>query len=525
MENQSSYFKRINITPKKKLLRSMATDLDFRMALFEIIDNSIDAWKKNRTNTKLMIHIYADREHGTLTYQDNAGGVEENNIAELFTLGDNGKKNSQETIGEFGVGLKRALFFMAKRFVLESKALGEDGFRINLDVDRYFDDENWEMAYSLKTDLDEGSTRITFSAINFNMSEKVERDLRKSIAETYAYTLTNSGEIFINNTPVTFYKFEAWAKFEDPYNMYSPKNLRFKIDSGGMSANVSVKVGLMETSAQTGDYGFYIYCNDRLAIRAGKTPELGFNDNEFHYPHARLARFRCEIFINGPGNLMPWNSTKSGLNFDNPLLKEILPAIKKLSYPYLRFSSKIASPKHLIDQPIIKIFKNDEQILIDDINKYVESYPEFGSRARLQKGNKRTNRNLSPWKQALLDAIKIAEGIIMKDKPEHKNRVAVLILDSTIEISLRDYLIYVVADKDSKVQGKEPHFDNLMKDVRGRSKNQGINKDSWEKISNLHRIRDDLYHNAADITVEDKSVLTFKEAVLEIISKLFNITF
>ena len=48
MENPLSEFKKINITPKKKLLRSMATDLDFRMALFEIIDNSIDAWKKKQ---------------------------------------------------------------------------------------------------------------------------------------------------------------------------------------------------------------------------------------------------------------------------------------------------------------------------------------------------------------------------------------------------------------------------------------------------------------------------------------------
>ena len=153
MDNSSSNLKKINITPKKRLLRSMATDLDFKMALFEIIDNSIDAWKNNGSNSKLMIHIYADKETSTLIYLDNAGGVKESHFAELFTLGDNGNKNSQETIGEFGVGLKRALFFLAKNFVLESKSAGEVGFRTEMDVDRYFDDENWEISYSAGSDL------------------------------------------------------------------------------------------------------------------------------------------------------------------------------------------------------------------------------------------------------------------------------------------------------------------------------------------------------------------------------------
>ncbi len=525
MENPLSEFKKINITPKKKLLRSMATDLDFRMALFEIIDNSIDAWKKNRTDTKLMIHIYADRERGTLTYMDNAGGVSESNIAELFTLGDNGSKTSQETIGEFGVGLKRALFFIAKKFVLESKTFNEPGFKTVLDVDRYFDDENWEMQYSLHNDLDEGSTRISFSGLNFNMSEKVERELRKGIAETYAYTLANNGEIFINESPVTFYRFDAWAKFEEPYGEYSPKNLEFKIESGRGNVNVSVKIGLMESSVQTGDYGFFIYCNDRLAIKAGKTPELGFNDSEFHYPHARFARFRCEIFINGPGNLMPWNSTKSGLNFETPALKEIMQPVKRIAYHYLQFSSKLASPKNMVDQPIIKRVRNEEQEVIKDINKYVEKFPDIGKRASSSKKKKKTAKNLIPWKQALIDAIKIAEGLMIKEKPQHKNRVAILILDSTVEISLRYYLIYVVADKGSKEQAKVTHFEDLMKNVKGRSRNQGISDDTWNKISNLHRNRDQLYHMAADMTVEDQSVLTFKEAVLDILGKLFDISF
>ena len=525
MEDALSTIKRIDITPKKKLLRSMATDLDFRMALFEIIDNSIDAWRKAQTGTKLMIHIYADRPNNSLMYTDNAGGVKENNISELFTLGDNGSKTSQETIGEFGVGIKRALFFMAKRFVLESRAQQETGFKTELDVNSYFDDENWEMSYISGTNLDEGFTRITFSEMNFTMSEKLERDLRKNIAETYAYTLTGKGEIFINDTPVTFYKFESWAKFEDPYGDYSPENVRFKIDSGGAQIEVTVKIGLMESFAQTGEYGFYIYCNDRLAIRAGKTPELGFNDSEFHYPHARFARFRCELFINGPGSLMPWNSTKSGLNFDNPIIKKILPDIKKLAYHYLKFSSKIASDKSLSNQLIIKSVKNEDQKTTKDLHDFAKTYPEIGSRTQTNSTKKKTNKNMVPWKQAILDSMKIVDGIIIKEKPQHKNRVAVLILDSTTEISFRYYLNYVVGDDGSKRDAKSSHYDDLMKSVKGRSKNQGIEKDSWDKISNLHRIRDELYHNAADLTVEDKTVSTFKDAVLEIISKLFDITF
>ncbi|MGP6294294.1 ATP-binding protein [Caldiplasma sukawensis] len=207
----------ISIIPKKRILRSMATDLDYKKALLEMIDNSIDSWNRTKPNQKLIINIKLDKEKNSLYYRDNAGGVKESDIARMFTLGENSNGKDDATIGEFGVGLKRSLFVLAKKFEIRSRSPGELGFRTELDVEKYFDDENWEIIYYKGANLDEGETEFEFTELTFEFPEKAEREFRKLIAETYAYSFSNNGEIFINDNAVKFSKFEEWSKFDSPY--------------------------------------------------------------------------------------------------------------------------------------------------------------------------------------------------------------------------------------------------------------------------------------------------------------------
>ncbi|MGP6294295.1 hypothetical protein [Caldiplasma sukawensis] len=286
----------------------------------------------------------------------------------------------------------------------------------------------------------------------------------------------------------------------------------------GNEISLKVKVGLMERFHQTGDWGFYIYCNNRLIISAAKSPELGFNEAEFHFPHARYARFRCEIFLNGPSYLMPWNSTKSGLNYDNPVIKYILGYIKEISFNYLKFSSKLASSRGFgSQQPISRNIGHINETNVKNIETIAKEYQNIKIKSSSGSMNTRKEK-LTPWKQGIIDAIKIAEILIQRKKPEHKNRIILIILDSTIEIAFKDYLFYVIKDNT-----KNSDFESLMKNVQNRSKNQGISDTTWITVNNLHRNRNKLYHEHLDLTVTDQSIVTFKAAVIEIVEKLLSV--
>lgn len=523
MVNMGNQIIKINVTPKKRVLRSIARDLDLTKSILELIDNSIDAWKSNKTGKKLAIDIHISKDSNTLTYQDNSGGVPSSSISQLFTLGDTGREVREDSIGEFGVGLKRALFSISSEFKLYSRYPEEEGFHCSVDVSKYLEDDDWELVCETGSKTPEGSTTIEFNSLNFEVSDRVERELRKIIAETYVDTIPNNGEIFINSTDVVFNKFNQWTHFEGEYSEFSPKHIEMKINVREEKIGVDITVGLMGTFHEKGDYGFYIYCNDRLAVRDGKDSQLGFNDSELSYPHARFARFRCEVRIKGKRDLMPWNSTKSGLNYDHEVMQAILPGLKKLASPYLKFSGKLASPRNLnvIERPISEI----PVTFIKNHVEYFETLPPIKARLKSKNTRKKAKSRVLPWKKSLTDMLLISDKIFHKKEPEHRNRVVVLLFDSAVEVGMRAYLRLVINTKESTTESSEQDFNKLVKSVKAASKNQNLDKDTWSNIEQMHRIRNKLYHEFAEMTVEDSSILSYKAAVLDLFKKLLDIDY
>lgn len=522
----------IEITPKKRVLRSIARDLTLNMSILELIDNSIDAWKRNKTGDKLVVSIKIskgvkeDKKISQLDYEDNSGGISISKISELFTLGDSGGSENEESIGEFGVGLKRSLFSISDEFLIESKANEEEGFTCKVNVKSFINDPNWKLEYLPGTNISKGKTIVKFLGLNFEVGDKIERELRKEIAETYSHTISNNGEVFVNNQDITFHKFDEWTEFRGDYEDYSPKNLQGKIEIEEKKVEVNIIVGLMKSLHTTGDYGFYIYCNDRLAVKGGKDEGLGFNGEEFSYPHNRLARFRCEVRLNGSRGLMPWNSTKSGINYNLPLMLAILPGLKKLSKPYLNFSNRIASPTHSGLNGLVETTITDvKPVIKNDLAKFFETLPNLNSRKKMIKTKMPKLAKVDPWKKSLMDTITITESIIKKKSPEHKNRVAVLILDSTVEVSMRSFLKNVIGTKESRKEGDERGFPVLMNHAKQRSGNLNISSVTWTNIRHLHDIRDKLYHEFSDIIVTDQSIEDYKESVIDILEKLLSINF
>ena len=122
------------------------------------------------------------------------------------------------------------------------------------------------------------------------------------------------------------------------------------------------------------------------------------------------------------------------------------------------------------------------------------------------------------WMTGLRDTLVAAKMISMSQIP-HRNRLAVILLDSAFETACRAYLRHI-----AKIQLEETHKhrDILVKTIK--SKLTEIDNDVWETIDFYYQeIRNDFYHQTSMKTITDDSLLEYSEAVVFVIDKAFKV--
>ncbi len=124
----------------------------------------------------------------------------------------------------------------------------------------------------------------------------------------------------------------------------------------------------------------------------------------------------------------------------------------------------------------------------------------------------------SPWLNGILDAL-VGVRLISESDIPHKNRLAVIILDSAFETACRAYLKYIAG---IKLEEAHKRRENLVKIVK--SKLTSIEEEVWKSIGFYYEeIRNDLYHQTSAMTVTDESFDDYKETVEFVIDNAFGI--
>ncbi len=104
----------IDATPPKEIFRSIIADYDILLGICELIDNAIDIWTKGGANKSLNIKVLLDEQQQKITITDNAGGIKKEDIVLFISPGRTGNTATEESIGIFGVGSKRAVVALAQ---------------------------------------------------------------------------------------------------------------------------------------------------------------------------------------------------------------------------------------------------------------------------------------------------------------------------------------------------------------------------------------------------------------------------
>lgn len=519
----------IDGTPKKRLFLSIIADYDLKTGLCELVDNALDFWVSDGKRSKLEIKVELDPERGIIQVDDNAGGVSEDETELLIAPGATRNDEGAPLIGIFGVGGKRAGVALGE--LVEIRTRYKKGKSIQIDLTKeWIESPSWDLGIYEIPPIAAGTTTVTITKVRQGFDrEDVER-IRQHLGETYSRFIDQGCVLKLNDEPVAPLAFDHWAYPPG----YPPRQATFPIQPvRGKSLDVTLAAGLiLDRDPDKENYGVYFYCNDRLIVKELRVRDVGyFVSTEAGVPHPDASLCRVLIDYHGAAELMPWNSSKSGLNFSDPAFTQIRKRVIDFTGYYTSLSRRL---KYQWDSAVFKykvgkIDEVDPAEALSDKKKVLPKLPKTRNPSHIEELRERNKNLLSekPWTVGLIEAMGLVD-LIGRQKYETKNRAALILLDSNFEIALKEFIVNnkKLFPAHTYTSAKLATLFNRRTDVINEvQKHVSFPKALLGKVSYYYDIRNNLTHQRASVSISDTHVDDYRRTIERVLNKLFRVKF
>jgi len=518
----------IDARPSKRIYKSIIPDYHFELGLCELIDNAIDNWIYEGKKNMLEVIVDLDYDQGVIYVKDDSGGIAENDMSLIVSPGYSRESNHNELIGIFGVGSKRAAVALAEEIKVTSRHGEKSTYQVEYGEDWIKDLDNWSLDLFQVDDKDPNTTTVELSRLREKLDKSEEDDLRRHLSCTYALFLQGGDVSIVLNgkalEPITFEKWSFPPGFEP---VSCDGNISFK---SGESVKFEIVGGLTKSKEPSGgEFGAYFYCNDRLISKAYKGEEVGYKIARIGKAHPGASLARVIVKLSGSPDMMPWNSSKSEIDTKHHTFKEIAPHIERILYTYATMSKRWSTgggwEENVFKYSTGVVKKETIQSLTSETRIHTPAIPR--NRYRKYSDQIRINNRAlaidKPWIKGAYEGI-IAVEELPKLKLDQNNRLSLLILDSTLEIAFKDFLVH-----EKQIQMSDADLAKLMRNrssVHNRVKKLvNLRKGTWEKVEYFYQLRCDLIHKRSSGDIRSDELETFKETVQYILNKLMRIKF
>ena len=510
----------LDASPSKRLFLSIIADYDLNRSLCELVDNAFDIWTSNGKVRPLTIVINLNKDQQTISVSDNAGGVRESELDSLVAPGQTLKRPEEEIIGIFGVGTKRAVVALAQDIcIITRHNKDEKTFRVDLD-DTWLESDSWGVPYYEVDNIEEASTIINLQRLRIMLTDEAINELQKHLKVTYARFLKNkNAKITLNGSEIEGLEFDNWAYPPD----YCPRKYDVSLTTGkDEKMKVEIIAGLGRESSPTGEYGVYIYCNDRLVARGLKSYDVGFAKGLAGLPHPSVSLVKVIISLNGSARLMPWNSSKSGISSNHKVFIALRGLLIQLVKHFASLSRRLEGQWleqvfNYTSGDIVEVpthgFPNLGDLYLPPLPKSKPRYGDLIKQANAQTGKKK------PWTIGLYESI-IAVDLIFRQRLEQKNRICLILLDSVLEIGFKEFLVNESGEKysDGRLVQLFSNRETVHVEIR---KFRTFDDETWKKINHYYWCRSKLVHERANVLITDKEVEDYREIVESVLNELF----
>jgi Histidine kinase-, DNA gyrase B-, and HSP90-like ATPase len=342
-----------NANPEKRLFISLITrDIGLTDAIIDLTDNAVNAAMRSLRNAlastddfhkifarkdirpSVTLRVTYDDEHVSVV--DDAAGIDfEAARDEVFRFGHSESyTGSRDRLSVYGIGMKRALFKI--RNVIEIASDHKSGgFSLRQDVRQWADDKTvpWTFPISKRPPKSERTgTKIRITELHDEIktrlsNKRFEAELISKLAKVYSFFLGRIIELSVNGTDVEATEFEIGSNFAHD---------RFKSDGVDCSITAGIAPAFGDRFlADTA--GWFVFCNFRTVIYADKTPLTGWGNTMPLFQPKHRPFLGLVSFTSANPEALPWTTTKSSVNEDDPAWQEAIGRMAAVARPILRF--------------------------------------------------------------------------------------------------------------------------------------------------------------------------------------------
>lgn len=514
--------KELDATPEKRIFLSIISEYDLKRALCELIDNAIDLWtKKKRADLKVKINL--DEQQQAISIEDNAGGIEESKLDHVVSPGKTSNDVYDDVIGYFGVGSKRAVVALAKDIEIYSRFENEKTYVVKLDEEWIKDESNWKLPYfEAKRQLSPYTTLIELNRLRVHLTEEGIEELKVQLSEVYSKFIERGAVIVVNDETLKPIDFdEQWSY---PPNMY-PVRFSAQLPAQDRKVDVEVVSGLIDHPGDPDkSYGVFVYCNNRLIARGLTDFSVGFSSGMIGNPHYNISLVRTIVKIKGKSCDMPWDSSKSGINAKHAVFQALRQSIVDATKKYAQISRSLQGKWDTAVFP----FKTGHVVSerLDTITSIPKSYLPTppASKQRWHQKIAIANAPLvaqKPWTAGLLDSV-VAVDLLFKNSLSQKNRICFVVLDSTIEIAYKEYLVNEINIGAARFKNISDNRADVQIEVL---KYLPIDRAIVKKIDHYYKLRCDLIHLRATPNITDDQIEGYRAIAEKLLYDMFGLVF
>lgn len=315
----------ISAGPTKSFFVSMITrDIELIPAIVDLVDNSVDGARNLRGEGSLEgLYVELECTSEAFVIRDNCGGIPIDVARKYaFRFGrDADTPGVVHSVGQFGVGMKRALFKLGNHFTVDSIATNSR-FSLDVNVPTWAEEPAWVFPLAdhddhFQSDVVDTGTTIQVTELHEDVSkvfalEKFAASLSAALADTHRISVSRGlrlsvGGVDIRVEPITILSSEAIA----------PGKRKKRYDKG-LPAPVDVVLVAGLGSSEPQQAGWYVFCNSRLVLGADQTNLTGWGEGrgrKIPRFHTQFSRFRGYVFFDSDRtDLLPLTTTKVGVD-------------------------------------------------------------------------------------------------------------------------------------------------------------------------------------------------------------------
>jgi hypothetical protein len=334
---------------KRFFVQMLVRDIELVPAIVDLVDNSVDgahqshsvpsngASRDGKPLEGFWVSIDLDAEKFII--EDNCGGIPiEHAIDYAFRFGrPDTVEPVQGEVGQFGVGMKRALFKLGRWFSVGSTT--RDGqFSVDVDVEDWLDQKGkWRFPIVIaggRARRRNVGTKIAVKRLFPSVAGEFAEDrfvqrLRDQIEFRHSTALEEGLVVKLNAQPLS-----GRAPTLLLGEHLRPRVLHETLEANGDKVEMDLFAGFVDLKDEDADTddpdefqggnlaGWYLVCNGRMLLFADRTRLTGWGQEVADY-HPQYRRFRGYVFLNGNSAAMPWNTAKTTVDEDNAVWRQV----------------------------------------------------------------------------------------------------------------------------------------------------------------------------------------------------------